>query len=118
MIKGERRQIGVQQLPWPTLASDVQRTRVVERAQAVLDVRARYGDSTLSELYDPRLMPADLLDAHERLDRAVDRCYRREPFTSDQSRVEHLFTQYEKIAAPLLPALGKRARQKRELPSE
>ena len=86
----------------------MQRSRVVERAQAVLDIRARYVDSTLGELYDPLIMPADLLGAHRDLDRSVDRCYRREPFPSDQSRLEHLFTQYEQIAAPLLPARRRR----------
>ncbi|MGD0538961.1 MAG: type IIL restriction-modification enzyme MmeI [Verrucomicrobiota bacterium] len=48
-------------------------------AQAVLDARARYmppaGRATLAGLYDPGLMTADLLQAHQRLDRAVDRCY-------------------------------------------
>lgn len=96
--------------PWPSQATELQRTRVMERAQAVLDTRAAYSDSTLGELYDPLLMPADLLQAHQQLDRAVERCYRREPFTSDQSRVEHLFAQYEQMAAPLLPATRRRRR--------
>jgi len=33
------------------------------------------GRATLAGLYDPGLMTADLLQAHQRLDRAVDRCY-------------------------------------------
>ena len=49
-------------------------------------------------------MPAPLLKAHQALDRAVDRCYRSEPFPSDRHRVEYLFALYEKITAPLLPA--------------
>ena len=43
-----------------------------------------------------------------RLDRAVERGYRPEPFASDRERVEFLFALYEKLtaalAAPLLPA--------------
>jgi hypothetical protein len=38
------------------------------------------------------------------LDRAVEKCYRPEPFHSDRERVEFLFSLYEKLTAPLLPA--------------
>ena len=40
------------------------------------------------DLYDPLTMPALLLKAHQQLDRAVDRCYRPEPFPSNRHRVE------------------------------
>ena len=43
------------------------------------------------------------------LDGAVDRCYRRQPFTSDRQRVEFLFALYEKLTSPLLAAEGKKA---------
>jgi hypothetical protein len=59
-------------------------------------------------------MPPALVKAHADLDRAVDLCYRPQPFQSDRQRVEHLFALYEKLTAPLLPA-GKKAR--RRLPS-
>ena len=52
-------------------------------AQAVLDARAQYPASTLADLYDPLTMPAPLLQAHQELDRAVDRCYRPEPLPSE-----------------------------------
>jgi hypothetical protein len=45
-----------------------------------------------------------LLKAHTELDRAVEKCYRPELFHSDRERVEFLFTLYEKLTAPLLPA--------------
>ena len=73
-------------------------------AQAVLDARAQYPTSTLADLYDPLTMPAPLLQAHQELDRAVDRCYRPEPFPSDRHRVEYLFALYEKLTAPLVAA--------------
>ena len=76
---------------------------VEEKAQTVLDVRAKYTASTLADLYDPSSMPSDLVKAHADLDRAVDRCYRSAPFTSDRQRVEFLFTLYETLTAPLLP---------------
>jgi hypothetical protein len=78
----------------------------------VLDARAQYRDSTLADLYDPVAMPAVLAKAHAELDRAVDRCYRKDPFLSDRTRVEYLFQLYEQLTAPLLPAAkAKRARR-------
>jgi hypothetical protein len=53
-------------------------------------------------------MPLPLYKAHSALDRAVDRCYRKQPFTSERQRVEFLFALYEKLTAPLLPTLGKK----------
>jgi hypothetical protein len=63
--------------------------------------------ATLADLYDPLTMPPDLLKAHSDLDRAVEKCYRPEPFHSDRERVEFLFSLYEKLTAPLLPATPK-----------
>jgi hypothetical protein len=61
------------------------------------------GAATLADIYDPLRMPALLVRAHAELDRAVEQCYRSEPFRSDRERVEFLFSLYEKLAAPLLP---------------
>jgi hypothetical protein len=93
--------------PWPNPTPE-QRERVEEKAQAVLDARAPHlpprGMSTLADLYDPLSMPPELVKAHTELDRAVEKCYRPEPFRSDRERVEHLFRLYEQLTAPLLPA--------------
>ena len=82
-----------------------------EKAQAVLDARQSHlpprGTSTLADLYDPLSMPPELVKAHAELDRAVEKCYRPEPFKSDRERVEFLFGLYEKLTAPLLPATKK-----------
>lgn len=45
-------------------------------------------------------------------DRAVDRCYRPDPFPSDRHRVEYLFALYEKITAPLVAAAKPKRRRK------
>ena len=66
-------------------------------------MRAAFPASTLADLYDPIVMPPALATAHAALDKAVDRCYRCEPFPSDRARVEHLFALYEKLTAPLAP---------------
>jgi hypothetical protein len=93
--------------PWPNPTPE-QHERVVEKAQAVLAARAPHlpprGMSTLADLYDPNTMPPELHHAHTELDRAVERCYRADRFTSDRERVEFLFRLYEQLTAPLLPA--------------
>ena len=61
-------------------------------------------------------LSAPLLKAHQQLDRAVDRCYRPEPFPSDRHRVEYLFALYEKLTAPLVAA-AKPARKGRKTES-
>jgi len=101
--------------PWPEnqAVTTKQRTAVETAAQAVLDARAQYPTSTLADLYDPLTMPAPLLRAHQELDRAVDRCYRPEPFPSDRHRVEYLFALYEKLTAPLV-ATAQPARKRRK----
>ena len=72
--------------------------------KAVPDARAQYPTLTLAGLHDPLTMPAPLLQAHQDLDRAVDRCYGPEPFPSDRQRVENLFALYEKLTATLVAA--------------
>ncbi len=69
--------------------------------------------STLADLYDPDVMPNDLRKAHRDLDEAVDRLYRKEPFAGDRERVEHLFTLYEKLTAPVLAAAAPDRKRKR-----
>lgn len=97
--------------PWPESATDKQRATVEAKAQAVLDARKPHlpphGMSTLADLYDPLSMPPELVKAHAELDRAVEKCYRPEPFNSDRECVEFLFALYEKLTAPLLPATPK-----------
>jgi hypothetical protein len=52
--------------------TDKQRAAVEAAAQAVLDARAQYPTSTLADLYDPLMMPAELYKAHQELDHAVE----------------------------------------------
>ena len=86
--------------PWPQM-SEGQEAKISELAQAVLDARAHWPTSTLADLYDPDLMPPNLRKAHQALDLAVDKLYRKTPFASERERVEHLFGLYEKMVAPL-----------------
>jgi hypothetical protein len=89
--------------PWPE-ATDPQRARIRSLAQAVLDARAQFSNSTLADLYDVDAMPRQLRKAHRELDRAVDKLYRPAPFTGDRDRAEHLFGLYERLVSPLVAA--------------
>ncbi len=82
-------------------------------AQAVLDARAAHPRATLADLYDPDLMPPNLRRAHQKLDRAVDRLYRRASFSSERERVEHLFALYERLQAPLAAEASGKSRSRR-----
>jgi hypothetical protein len=107
-----RYSIGIVYNPFPfpdlTLA---QRETLATLATAVLEARAEFSDSTLADLYDPRVMPKALRHAHEKIDNTVDSIYRRTPFTSDMERVEFLFGLYERLSTPLLPTPTRRRRR-------
>ena len=93
--------VGVVYNTFPAPPAGADRAALAPLAQAVLDARAAHPGATLADLYDPDLMPPGLRRAHARLDRAVDRLYRRAPFASERARVEHLFALHEKMRAPL-----------------
>lgn len=80
---------------WPEV-SEAQKAEIETLAQAVLDARAEFPNSTLADLYNPNTMPPILTRAHKALDRAVDRLYRKESFDSDAERVALLFEKYQK----------------------
>ena len=101
----------LQHLPPPPKSADL--SRLEPLAQAVLEARAAHPGATLADLYDPDLIPPNLRRAHQALDRAVDRLYRRSGFASERERVEHLFTLYEKMHIPLDLAAKSKRRSRR-----
>ncbi len=88
--------------PWPKEPSTKNKNLVEKRAQQVLDIRAEFTDSSLADLYDPLTMPPKLVKAHQKLDKAVDLCYRPQPFTTETNRIEFLFELYKEYTEPLL----------------
>ena len=60
--------------PWPTPTPE-QTAAIKKTAQAILDARELYPDSSLADLYDEVLMPRELREAHRANDRAVMRAY-------------------------------------------
>ena len=60
--------------PWPS-PTDEQQAKIEQTAQAILDARAMYPDSSLADLYDEATMPYKLRLAHQDNDKAVMRAY-------------------------------------------
>ena len=82
--------------PWPEV-DEQQRQRIAQTAQAILDARALYPDSSLADLYDPITMPPELLKAHRDNDRAVMAAYGFAPNMPEPEIVARLFTLYSKL---------------------
>ncbi|MEI8362679.1 MAG: DNA methyltransferase [Betaproteobacteria bacterium] len=111
--------------PWPSGRSDLQIAKAVDKttstpsrsedrstqnieaaAQWVLDARAAHANASLADLYDPLTMPANLLKAHQHLDKAVDAAYGYKGAATDAARVAFLFERYQALTS-LLPAVAK-----------
>jgi hypothetical protein len=93
--------------PFPPAPTEAQRQAVAAAAEGVLAARASFGGESLAALYDPGTMPPALARAHQALDRAVDRCYRPQPFATELARLEFLFGLYQQLSAPVLGAVRK-----------
>lgn len=84
--------------PFPD-ATDAQKKHIESLAEEVLLARASNVGMTLAELYDPDKMPADLKQAHNNLDDAVDKLYRPQGFANTEERLAHLLARYEELVA-------------------
>lgn len=93
--------------PFPPAPTEAQRQAVAAAAEGVLAARASFAGESLAALYDPGTMPPALARAHQALDRAVDRCYRPQPFATELARLEFLFGLYQQLSAPVLGAVRK-----------
>ena len=83
-------------------------TKLEPLAKGVLEARLEHPEASLGDLYHRHAMPVSLIRAHRRLDRAVDRLYRRSGFDSDLERAEHLLALYEQTIAPVVAAKRRR----------
>lgn len=86
--------------PWPN-PTEGQRAKIERTAQAVLDARALYPDSSLADLYDELAMPPELRKAHQQNDRAVMDAYgftKGHPArTSESACVAELMRMYQQL---------------------
>ena len=98
-------QIVYNNFPWPDAPSELQQRKIEAAAQGVLDARAEFPGASLADMYDPLTMPPALVNAHHRLDAAVDAAYGKKNFRNDAERVAFLFELYRKYTS-LLPADG------------
>ena len=85
--------------PWPT-PTDAQKAKIEKTAQAVLDARALYPNSSLAALYDPLTMPKELLKAHRLNDAAVMEAYGLSvKSTSEADCVAFLMNKYQELTS-------------------
>ena len=86
--------------PWPS-PSEVQKAKIEQTAQGILDARALYPSSSLADLYDPLTMPPELLKAHQNNDRVVMAAYgikKSDPeYSSEPACVAMLMRMYQKL---------------------
>ena len=82
----------------------------------MLDVRARYSESSLADLYDPLTMPPELVKAHAKLDKVVDAAYGYKGTNSDAERVAFLFGLYQGLVGALVTASPTKPKRTRSSP--
>ena len=84
--------------PWPN-PTEVQRAKIEQTAQGILDARALYPDCSLADLYDETTMPPELRKAHQANDRAVMQAYGFDvKTTTEASCVAELMRLYQKLS--------------------
>lgn len=85
--------------PWPS-PTDAQKAKIEKTAQAILDARALYPDSSLADLYDEATMPSELRQAHRNNDRAVMEAYGMSvKDTTEESCVAKLMEMYQELVS-------------------
>ena len=80
--------------PWPN-PTEAQKAKIEQTAQAILDARAKYPDSSLADLYDELTMPLELRRAHQENDKAVMAAYGFKSNMEESEIVAELFRLYE-----------------------
>ena len=80
--------------PWPVVTEE-QKLKIKKAAQAILDARALYPDSSLADLYDELTMPVELRKAHQENDKAVMSAY---GFTTIEDGKKRWLTESETVS--------------------
>ena len=68
-------------------------------AEDILLAREAHFPATLADLYDPEMIPQNLLAAHQANDEVLERIYIGRRFRNDTERLEKLFEMYTKMTA-------------------
>ena len=82
--------------PWCS-PTDKQKAKIEQTAQAILDARAKYPDSSLADIYDESVMPAELRKAHQANDQAVMAAYGFAAKMTENEIVAELFKLYREM---------------------
>ena len=89
--------------PWPEV-TEAQKEKISKTAQAILDARALYPESSLADLYDELTMPVELRRAHQANDKAVMEAYGmtkivdgKKTWLTESETVARLFEMYEEL---------------------
>ncbi len=82
--------------PLPEVSEKL-RAEIIAGGQAVLDTRNLHPERCLADHYNPLAMSPQLLAAHRKLDKAVDRAFRQKSFNSNEERLETLLKSYLKM---------------------
>ena len=86
--------------PWPE-PTDAQKAKIEQTAQAILDARAKYTNSSLADMYGSNMyLFSELLTAHQNNDRAVMEAYGFwGKLNSESECVAELMKRYQSLAA-------------------
>jgi hypothetical protein len=84
--------------PWPETTESPE---LVASGQAILDARKAHPESNLKTLYDPDLMPADLVAAHRANDRLVDKVFGYKGSGDEEERLAFLLKRYQELTKQL-----------------
>lgn len=82
--------------PVPELSTS-HKYQLEECTRTVIEAREQYPERTLAQLYDAEKMPDNLQEAHQKMDRTVERLYQKKPFTSDDERLACLLKLYSEM---------------------
>lgn len=85
--------------PWPKPTAK-QKEKIEKTAQAILDARAKYPNSSLADLYDEATMPPELRTAHMKNDACVMEAYGflgKNKVKSEADCVARLMEMYKKL---------------------
>jgi len=82
--------------PWPNPTKE-QKEIIEKAAQEVLNARGLYPDSSLADLYDSIAMPPELVKAHNKLDRIVEKAYGDKKFKNELEIISNLMERYKQL---------------------
>ena len=90
--------LGWNTFPVPKL-TETNKADLTRCAEDILLAREAHFPATIADLYDPKKMPDNLRQAHERNDEVLERIYIGRRFKNDTERLEKLFELYTKMTA-------------------